>query len=453
MTHADATHSITAALTRARSAEQPVEDTPAPRPRPTGPSTTLPPELDRVLRLSLAAGPGGRLRPVPSAGALHPVDAHLLVGPGSALPAGRYLYHPLTHRLHRRGPAPSTAPPGTVAVLTVTVEPTAAHYGHRAWPLLLLDIGHAAAALALGGCPAVCLDAPGPLLAAAARLDATDAPPLAAVRITADCPTDALLRWAVHEPTNTTDRTDRTNTTDTTDATSTDRTGQPPPARIRPARARPGQGAGAPNAGEPADTHRILAALGQRADTRHHWQPAPPVEVPDSVLLTRRSAPPPLLGAPDDEQLVTLLRTAAAVHPGGPSWCVATGGPRPALVHLGDHGRLEALATGDARPTLAFWAARQRWIATTGAMLLAHGCPDDAPPAQVRALHQSAGYAMGHAQLAAASMGLRSRPIGSWQRADLGAAIGRAPGRDWVLHGLAIGRQPDECHEGDDDPS
>ncbi|WP_329026494.1 nitroreductase family protein [Streptomyces sp. NBC_00690] len=443
VTHADATHSITAALTRARSVEQPTEGTPAPRHRPTGPSTTLPPELDRVLRHSLAAGPGGRLRPVPSAGALHPVDAHLLVGPGSALPAGRYAYHPLTHRLHRRGPAPSTAPPGTLAVLTATVEPTAAHYGHRAWPLLLLDIGHAAAALALGGCPAVCLDAPGPLLAAAARLDATDAPPLAAVRITADCPTDALLRWAVRDAN---DPTDPTHPIDPID-----RTDQPPPARIRPARH--DRGADDPNAGEPADTHRILSALGQRADTRHHWQPTPSVEVPESVLLTRRSATPPLLGAPDDRQLVTLLRVAAAAHPDGPSWCAATGGPRPALVHLGDHGRLEALATGDARPTLAVWAARQRWIATTGAVLLAHGCPDDAPPAQVRALHQIAGYAMGHAQLAAVSMGLRSRPIGSWQRADLGAAIGRAPGRHWVLHGLAIGRQPDECHEGDDDPS
>ncbi|URN13708.1 hypothetical protein LUW77_26840 [Streptomyces radiopugnans] len=35
------------------------------------------------------------------------------------------------------------------AELSVTARRTASHYGHRAWPLLLLDTGHAAAALLL----------------------------------------------------------------------------------------------------------------------------------------------------------------------------------------------------------------------------------------------------------------------------------------------------------------
>ncbi|GAA4663698.1 hypothetical protein GCM10023347_14480 [Streptomyces chumphonensis] len=29
--------------------------------------------------------------------------------------------------------------------------------------------------------------------------------------------------------------------------------------------------------------------------------------------------------------------------------------------------------------------------------------------------------------------------MGAWQRADLGAALGEPPGRDWVVHGLALG--------------
>ncbi|NEB84385.1 nitroreductase, partial [Streptomyces anulatus] len=102
-------------------------------------------DLDRVLRLSLAvpSGTPGRLRPVPSAGALHPVRAHLLTGPGCSLPPGRYAYDPRAHRAHPRGPAPDGIPPGALVVLTVTASRTVAHYGHRAWPLLLLDTGHA----------------------------------------------------------------------------------------------------------------------------------------------------------------------------------------------------------------------------------------------------------------------------------------------------------------------
>lgn len=174
-------------------------------------------DLDRVLRLSLAAPAGtpGRLRPVPSAGALHPVRAHLLIGPGCSLPPGRYAYDPRAHRANRRGPAPDDVSPGVLVVLTVAVSRTVAHYGHRAWPLLLLDTGHAAAALALAGPPAadvlVCLDADAALLSAAAGLPASpDRPdarpgaepelPLAVVRltprgVTADAP-GTLTAWA-----------------------------------------------------------------------------------------------------------------------------------------------------------------------------------------------------------------------------------------------------------------
>ncbi|MFF2860905.1 nitroreductase [Streptomyces rubiginosohelvolus] len=388
-------------------------------------------DLDRVLRLSLAAPAGtpGRLRPVPSAGALHPVRAHLLVGPGCSLPPGRYAYDPRTHRAHRRGPAPDGVPPGALAVLTLAASRTVAHYGHRAWPLLLLDTGHAAAALALAGATTadvlVSLDADGSLLSAAAGLPG--APdwqdfwpgtepelPLAAVRLTPPgSPVEAespLGAWAALP-----------RASDPTPQPGADTT---PPRELAAARHL---------------LHRLAEARGRPDGT---WHPAPRLgELTDDALLARRSAPPEDLNRPPEKELLTrILATAERVLPEGPAWTVALGGATPAL-HAAAPGRpgLDVRAVGDARPTLAHWAAGQHWIGTAGAVLLAHGCPQDAPGTIVRSNHLAAGYAAGVAQAHATALGLSSRPIGSWQQADLGAALGDTPGRDWIVHGLALG--------------
>ncbi|MFF8503752.1 nitroreductase [Streptomyces anulatus] len=391
-------------------------------------------DLDRVLRLSLAApvGTPGRLRPVPSAGALHPVRAHLLIGPGCSLPPGRYAYDPRAHRAHRRGPAPDGVSPGVLVVLTVAASRTVAHYGHRAWPLLLLDAGHAAAALALAGPPAadvlVCLDADAALLSTAAGLpSAPDRPetrpgaepelPLAAVRltptdVTADAP-GALAAWA--GPIN----------------------AGTPSVRTGTEAAVPSELAAAQHL-----LHHIARAPELPGGT---WHPAPrPGPVTDGALEKRRSAPPDELTHPPGEDLLArLLTTARTARPDGPAWTAAVGGDAPALYATAPgSGGLDVRASGDARPTLARWAAGQQWIGGTGAVLLAHGCPGDAPAAAVRTCHLAAGYAAGAVQAQATALGLRSRPIGSWQRADLGAALGDAPGRDWVVHGLAVGAPP-----------
>ncbi|MFI5739904.1 nitroreductase [Streptomyces anulatus] len=391
-------------------------------------------DLDRLLRLSLAvpAGAPGRLRPAPSAGGLHPVRAHLLVGPGCSLPPGRYAYDPLAHRAHRRGPAPDGVSPGVLVVLTVAASRTVAHYGHRAWPLLLLDTGHAAAALALAGPPGadvlVCLDADAALLSAAAGLPAApDRPdtrpgaepelPLAAVRltptgVTADAP-GTLTAWAG-------------------------------PIRAGTPSARPGAETAVPS--ELASAQHLLDHIARSPDLPGGtWHPAPrPGPVTDGALEKRRSAPPDDLTHPPGEDLLArLLTTARTARPDGPAWTAAVGGDAPALYAEapGSHG-LDVRASGDARPTLAHWAAGQQWIGGAGAVLLAHGCPGDAPAAAVRTCHLAAGYAAGAVQVHATALGLRSRPIGSWQRADLGAALGEAPGRDWIVHGLAVGASP-----------
>ncbi|GBQ02360.1 hypothetical protein SSP531S_38190 [Streptomyces spongiicola] len=39
----------------------------------------------------------------------------------------------------------------------------------------------------------------------------------------------------------------------------------------------------------------------------------------------------------------------------------------------------------------------------------------------------------------------RAPVVGSWQQADLGAALGAAPGRDWIVYGPALGTR--HAHE------
>ncbi|MEV5370169.1 SagB/ThcOx family dehydrogenase [Streptomyces albogriseolus] len=355
---------LAAALARARSPERPGPDTPAgtavrrwpgpPRPIPEAGPADL--DLRTLLRLSLAASdPSGRLRPTPSAGALHPVDTELVVGAGCSLPPGRYGYDPLRHRVHPVGPPADGTPPGVTAVLSVTAQRTVSHYGHRAWPLLLLDTGHAAAALFLA---ARVLGAGEP----GVRMDGRTGSPLAVVRV-------------------------------------------PPPGGRSPRR--------------PADEDR----------------PAP------ADLLARRSAPPPLPGLPPRAALRAVLATAERVGDGGLlRWCAAVGPPRPGLMELAPEGTaLRRHASGDARPTLAAWAAGQAWLADAGAVVIAHGCPTDAGPAHIRRAHLRAGFAVHLAHVTAQRHGLAARPVGSWQQADLGAALGAEPGRDWVVHALALG--------------
>ncbi|MEV5357417.1 SagB/ThcOx family dehydrogenase [Streptomyces sp. NPDC052693] len=364
---------LVAALARARSPEPPGPDTPAGRavrswPGPPCPLPQAGPaglDLGTLLRLSLAAADdSGRLRPVPSAGALHPVDTRLVVGAGCSLPPGRYGYDPVRHRVHRLGPQPRDTPPGVTAELFVTARRTASHYGHRAWPLLLLDTGHAAAALFLAA-RALGTDEP------EARLDGGTESPLATVRV-------------------------------------------PPPGGRGPAH--PDEGTRAAN-------------------------PPPGVAAPTPAdLLARRSAPPPLPGTPPRDALRAVLTAAARAGSGDLRWCVAVGSPQPALLALSADGTaLRRLATGEARPTLAVWAAGQAWLADAGAVLLAHGCPADADAPHIRRAHLRAGFAVHLAQVTALRHGLAARPVGSWQQADLGAALGAAPDRDFVVHGLALG--------------
>ncbi|GGZ43621.1 SagB/ThcOx family dehydrogenase [Streptomyces poonensis] len=368
---------LVAALARARSPERPGPDTPAgPAVRAwPGPSRPVPEagrqdlDLRALLRLSLAASDdSGRLRPASSAGALHPVDTELVVGAGCSLPPGRYGYDPLKHHVHRLGRQPDGTPPGVTAELSVTARRTVSHYGHRAWPLLLLDTGHAAAALFLA---ARALGAGEPEV----RLDGLAESPLAAVRIASPG-------------------------------------GQVP--------------------GRPLDgTHR----------------PQPPAGVPTAAeLLARRSDPPPLPGTPPPDALRAVLATAARASAGELRWCVAVGAPRPGLLELAADGTtLRRRAVGEARPTLAAWAAGQAWIAEAGAVLLAHGCPADADAPHIRRTHLRAGFTVHLAHVTARRHGLGARPVGSWQQADLGAALGAAPGRDWIVHGLALGtRHADE---------
>ncbi|MGP4085813.1 hypothetical protein [Streptomyces sp. KR55] len=156
-------------------------------------------------------------------------------------------------------------------------------------------------------------------------------------------------------------------------------------------------------------------------------------------LLARRSARPPLRGAPPRDTLRAVLATAIEASAGALAWCVAMGEPQPELAGLAPDGTLRRLAVGEARPALAAWAAGQAWLADAGAVLLGYGCPADAEAPQIRRSHLRAGFAVHLAHVSACRHGLAARPVGSWQQADLGAALGTPPGRDWIVHGLALG--------------
>ncbi|MEV0000312.1 nitroreductase [Streptomyces sp. NPDC050848] len=515
---------LRAALVLARSPREPGPDFPAGAAVAAWPgeAVRVPAELDAVLAGALA---GGRLRPAASAGALHPVNAHLLVGPGGELAPGRYAYDPGAHRLRARGGAPADAPQGVAAVLTVTARRTVSHYGHRAWPLLLLDTGHALAALALAGAEAYCGDADGALLAAAAGLPPTPGtgePEHAVAAVwwgPGSRPVGELLtRWAAHGPGDAPVGPGKPAPDVLVAAWEVLREvtggggkgswsgfpGLPVPVAAGPvvvatagpvvvaagpapvsARTRPGRRAapgsdGGPDGVGPAGVAEGgrgaapslrgvpdgvgptgVAEGGRGAASSLRGVPAGIVQtvgvrrsaapglrgVPDGVepagigqaVGVRRSAAPGFRGVPDRAELVRLVRVVEAAGPEGVRWCVAVGGPEPAV--LGGPG-LRPLATGDARPTLARWAARQAWLAEAGAVLLAYGCPDGAPAAEVRRAHLGAGYAVGLAQVLACEAGLPSRPVGSWQSADLGAALGAPPGSGPILHALALGRRP-----------
>ncbi|MER6912801.1 nitroreductase [Streptomyces sp. NPDC000594] len=388
---------VTAALARARSGEVPGPDLPWPeRARPSqAAGVAVPAVLDPLLRHSVA---GGRLRPAASAGALHPVTVRILAGADSGLPPGEYTYEPGAHRLHLHRPRALPAPPGTLALLIAAPERTVAHYRHRAWPLVLLDTGHTAAALVAAGAAAHTPDA---VLAGPGHDGGV---PLAAVRLTGAA---RLADWPA------------------TTATTAD---------TEPA---PGDH---PDLVHARRILRLLAAAGTPHGT---WHTAP-ARTPRSVIRDRRSAPLETLAAAERPSETDLLRVIGAAHaatPGGPRWWLATGGTRPALRVL-RAGRLATGATGPVLPTLAAWAAGQGWLATTGAVLLSVGCPGDAGPARIRRDHLLAGYGAGHAHLMATALGLAARPVGCWQNADLGAALGGEPGREWIVHGLALGAPP-----------
>jgi SagB-type dehydrogenase family enzyme len=113
-------------------------------------------ELSAVLCASYAAGGRRELRrrPVPSAGALYPLELYVLATAVRGLDAGLYHFHPFRHRLCRLGPLDWTRTRG--ALVDATLLDTAAalvivtalfwrsrfKYGLRGYRFALLEAGH-----------------------------------------------------------------------------------------------------------------------------------------------------------------------------------------------------------------------------------------------------------------------------------------------------------------------
>lgn len=327
--------------------------------------------LGALLDLSMAAVPG-RTRPrrVPSAGALYPVDAHVFSGAVGAL------YDPVRHCLIRRPGPPRLDGDGALVVLSLTPGRTVWKYGSRSLPSLLLDLGHAAGALA----------------AAAASLDVecwiqldADSGPLSALTGRPH----SLLALHLAEP------------------------GHPQPAwRAQEDRPHPADEGGSGDLVTDA-----LIELGAGSPRPAWSRPGLPRFAPE-VLRERRSAAPPFTGRLPSTDLDALL----------------AGTPLLAATAEGLRDSRGPVASGDARPTLAAWAAGQGFVADAAAVLLYAAPLDD-----YRGDHVRAALAVHAALLAAQARGLPARAIGSWGQADLGAALGRPPGTSLVVHGAVIG--------------
>ena len=151
-----------------------------PIPEPSGAPVPIAAVLDNLFKTRgfhpnpATGGPGGvPQRAIPSAGACHPVQVHLLCGTGCDLPPGIHAYNAEDSTVHRRaGAAPGTV--GAIVVFTVLPQRTAAKYHHRALPLLLADAAYAllgvARHAASRGLKSRGLGADPATLAAAARL-------------------------------------------------------------------------------------------------------------------------------------------------------------------------------------------------------------------------------------------------------------------------------------------
>lgn len=122
-------------------------------------------ELAEVSQLLWAAQglnrPGG-YRTAPSAGALYPLEAYLVAGNVNGLPAGVYLYRPLSHDLrrtaagdHRDELAGAALGQGSIRrapaalVLCAVMERITGKYGRRGIRYAHMEAGHAAQNFAL----------------------------------------------------------------------------------------------------------------------------------------------------------------------------------------------------------------------------------------------------------------------------------------------------------------
>ncbi|WP_160050260.1 hypothetical protein [Nocardiopsis sp. FR4] len=355
-----------------------------------------------LLDLALAADPdrvtgGVRLRRVPSAGGRYPVEAHL-VDSGTV-----WRYDPLRHALC--APA-ATDHPGTAVVLGLVPARTVWRYGPRALPVLLLDLGHAVAALGAAasacGLRARALLAPGPELARAARLPWRDG----AVRWPGAAPEYPLAVVSLEAG---------------------------PPGReadaVRPA---PAIGRAAPSPRPPAAewegapppqvdgaaAQMVAAALARLCAAPAAEPPLPADTVGPAVLLERRSAPWAALAsrsdAPSPDPAPVLA--AAAAHLGADR-----------VVCLDPRGHAEALAA------LAPRSCGQPAVAEADRLLLLLGSPAAGP--HTLSEHVGAGAAAHAAWLAAAAQRRPARPVGCW----IDTLLSTPHGRRRVLHALALG--------------
>ena len=340
----------------------------------------LPHALLDVLRAGLGSDPDrpdARLRRVPSAGALHPVQVYLDQHRDGRAETVRWYPHgglvPLSTRQ-------ATPPERVDIVLVAAPARTIAKYGDRSLTPVVLDVGyafsallHAAAAHGLGLAPAPGFQPPDGGGAA-----------LAALRVGAPA----------HRPL--------------------------PSGRPEPAGARPGG--------------LVEAALHELA--RHPiTSPLPTSEVSREAIATRRSAPLEELASGFDlDNTLSFFRDGLPrqFHSGVTAHVATAKG-----VFTWCEGHWKRVSHRDERPGLAARAAHQRQLADVAALVLFTAPP---AAGLGGANYLASRFAIAHAGYSlcvrAAGWGLGARPIGGWSGPP---APGTWDGGEAIVHAVALG--------------